>query len=112
MGLPYAFAQGGMLTSVVSIVVISLIATFCVHMLVDAKRSLSGANVQTFSDVGQATFGRAGRLVVVLALGFSQLGFCVAYLIFIGENVHDLYRAGGGVGKRVSGPGCCCACPR
>ena len=36
--------------------------------------------------------GRKGKLAVELALVVSQAGFCVAYVLFIGENVADVIR--------------------
>ena len=41
----------------------------------------------TYSDVGYAACGNAGRLLVDVTLLVSQVGFCCSYLIFIARNL-------------------------
>ena len=43
-----------------------------------------------FNDVGQICLGRVGPYLVDFFLVFTQVGFCVAYFIFIGNAIHDI----------------------
>jgi proton-coupled amino acid transporter len=45
-----------------------------------------------YGDVGAYAFGRAGELVVNLALLLTQFGYCTGYLIFLAQTIHDLTR--------------------
>lgn len=44
----------------------------------------------TFEDIGQYLYGFWGRFAVDLCLLCSQVGFCVMYQIFLGDNIHGL----------------------
>ena len=48
------------------------------------------AQTITFEDVGFFTFGKWGKLGVDICLLSSQLGFCIVYTIFVGDNMHTL----------------------
>jgi len=45
----------------------------------------------TYSDVAYAAIGHGGRLLIDVCLIVSQIGFCVAYLIFICENLKNYF---------------------
>lgn len=44
----------------------------------------------TYGDLGQIAFGAAGRQLVDVLICISQIGCCVAYLIFLGQNVSSV----------------------
>jgi len=50
LGLPYAYARGGMLAAMIGMVVVSAMSTVCVFLLLDCKRLLPG-HVRTFGEV-------------------------------------------------------------
>ena len=52
--------------------------------------------VYSFREIGEFAYGRWGRLAVDVNLVASQLGFCIAYMSFISENMHEVV---GGVGR-------------
>lgn len=86
LGLPYAYAQGGMLAAMTGMGVVSIMSTICVFLLLDCKKKLTG-RVRTFGDVGYGALGRTGHILVELTVVLSQLGFSCAYLIFVSQNL-------------------------
>jgi amino acid permease len=40
--------------------------------------------------MGKKLYGKPGEITVNIALWMSQLGFCVGYVFFIKENIHDI----------------------
>jgi len=61
-------------------------------ILVDCKSLLEGQGKQVrgYGDIGFAIGGEKGSLMVDILLVITQTAFCVAYLIFIGENLSSL----------------------
>lgn len=45
----------------------------------------------TFRDIGDLAFGGWGKYAVDVSLVMSQLGFCTAYVAFIGENMNGVF---------------------
>ena len=86
LGLPYAYAQGGMLAAMAGMISVSVMSTLCVFLLLDCKHKLTG-RVRTFGDVGFGAMGRTGHIIVELTVVLSQLGFSCAYLIFVSQNL-------------------------
>jgi proton-coupled amino acid transporter len=105
--MPYAFKNGGVWLGLVALLIIALITMHCVALLIKCKRRLIQQlkqknrqeglpthdiekQVNTYGDVGRMTMGPAGTIITSMLLVFTQCGFCCAYLIFIGENMHDM----------------------
>lgn len=86
LGLPYAYAQGGMLAAMMGMAMVSIMSTLCVFLLLDCKKKLTG-RVRTFGDVGYGALGRTGHILVEVTVVSSQLGFSCAYLIFVSQNL-------------------------
>jgi proton-coupled amino acid transporter len=55
-----------------------------------ANGSLSGLADMDYGELAMHAFGRPGWWAVQLAIVFSQVGFCCAYLIFITKNLETL----------------------
>lgn len=45
----------------------------------------------SYGDIGEAAFGSNGKLIVNIALCFTQTGFCCVYMIFLGNNLHSIF---------------------
>jgi len=74
-----------------------LLATFCIHMLLDTKEILSereGRTICSFSEIAYLSAGKRGKLMVDVACVSSQLGFCCVYYVFIGQNMALIYDFG------------------
>lgn len=90
LGLPYTFKQSGWVTGSLALAFIGVASFHNMMLLVKAKRKLESEGndkVQSYSDLGFVAYGEFGRVIVDLAILLSQGGFCVAYFIFIGENL-------------------------
>ncbi|CAM6112242.1 unnamed protein product [Calypogeia fissa] len=72
LSTPYALAQGGWL----SMVFLLLFAVICVYTGILLRRCLdTDSAILTYPDIGQAAFGRKGRLLVSVLLYFEL--YCI-----------------------------------
>jgi proton-coupled amino acid transporter len=93
LGLPYAFAQGKFIVANVATVLCSVLSLYCIWLLLEAHAALPG-NVTSLEDIVQASFGgrrtRIGRATfyfVQFIIAFTQTGFSIAYVIFVGQSI-------------------------
>lgn len=95
LGLPYAFKQSGWLQGLLILAGTSAAMYYCMMLLVWSRRHLErNGNVDsitTFSELGLHSFGHVGQILVDTMMLLSQGGFCIAYLIFIGENLASVF---------------------
>eukprot|EP00250_Pteridium_aquilinum_P011730 c20268_g1_i2 orf=511-1884(+) len=97
LGLPYTFKRTGWLLSTVAIVAIGIACYYCMMLLVWSRKRLerdADHHVDTFSDLSFLLYGKWGRFAVDFMIVLSQGAFCVAYLIFIGENLASVFSNG------------------
>ena len=45
---------------------------------------------KSFGDLGQIIYGDKCRQTILASIAISQMGFCCAYYIFVGQNLRDL----------------------
>lgn len=90
LGLPYAFKRSGTVEGAVFLVMIAFLSWHAIMTLLQTRRFLVESRHEraaTYGDVAEAAYGQLGRTTVNLLLVLSQTGFCVAYLVFIGQNL-------------------------
>ncbi|TMW62007.1 hypothetical protein Poli38472_009500 [Pythium oligandrum] len=100
LGFPYAFKQTGILLGLVIIITIASITAFCMLLIVECKykvKSRYGVTATTYGEIGRALMGAKGEWLVNSSLILAQVGFSVAYLLFISENVHAYF----GIAKQL-----------
>ncbi|KAL6047357.1 hypothetical protein QOT17_021687 [Balamuthia mandrillaris] len=92
LGMPYGFKQGGLLSGVLTLLVVAVFSNYCMRVLIACKNRArsQGHRVCDFEHLGRLVLGTFGHWFVVIALVFTQLGFCIAYVIFIAENMHAI----------------------
>lgn len=78
-----AFANGGLLFSVIMISVVALVSLYSFLLLVRTKFVVSGS----FGDIGGALYGPWMRYLILFSIVVSQIGFVSAYTIFVAENL-------------------------
>ena len=77
--MPKDFVNGGWLFSSACILV-SLGATlYCATLLLECRAKFGGS----FPEIGQAVYGKWGKILVDISLVSSQYGFVTAYIYFI-----------------------------
>ncbi|KAI3812115.1 hypothetical protein L1987_16821 [Smallanthus sonchifolius] len=97
LGLPYTFMRTGWITGFVMIFAVSALAYRGMMLLIHTRRKLESpltySRINSFGDLGFAVCGPVGRLAVDLMIIASQAGFCVGYLIFIGNTLAHLFNS-------------------
>ncbi len=97
LSAPYAFYKAGWTLGILILTIIAAITFHCCALIIRCKHSAAARiNARTgedmasifkrmqFPDIGREAFGQPGYIVVTIALGVSQAGFCIGYLIFMG----------------------------
>ncbi|CAL9733218.1 vacuolar amino acid transporter 4 [Monosporozyma servazzii] len=82
--LPKAFSNGGLFFSMAMLVFFGTYSYWCYYILVKAKEM---TNVSSFGDIGLKLYGPWLRIIILFALGSTQIGFAGAYMIFTGKNL-------------------------
>lgn len=103
LGLPYAFAKAGWLSGLILLFVAAILSYWGMMLLVFSRRKMEESRpdcppIATFGDLGFQLYGSRAYAFIDILLCLSQGGFCVAYLIFIGENVSSIF--GGNSSKK------------
>ncbi|TKW31241.1 hypothetical protein SEVIR_2G092700v4 [Setaria viridis] len=98
LGLPYAFSTAGWLAGSVGVAAAGFATLYCMLLLVDCRDKLEEDETEecyhghyTYGDLGERCFGTVGRCLTEILILVSQAGGSVAYLIFIGQNLHSIF---------------------
>lgn len=84
--LPRSFYNGGMTFSIITLLLVAVIALYCMLLLVECHHMVGGS----FGDIGKRLYGPYARYAVMGSIILSQLGFCCAYTIFVAKTVREL----------------------
>lgn len=95
LGLPYTFMKSGWLCTLLILAAVAALSFYGMLLLVRCRAALHAQRgdavpIGTYGELGLQVGGAPGMVLVDLMLLCSQCGFCVAYLIFIGQNVSSL----------------------
>ncbi|OLY83111.1 Vacuolar amino acid transporter 3 [Smittium mucronatum] len=85
--LPKSFHNGGLLFSIVLMIVVAYLALHCMLLLVECHSKLK----MSYGDIGYHLMGEKVRTVVLGSIVISQIGFCCAYSIFVATNTRFLF---------------------
>eukprot|EP01018_Ginkgo_biloba_P000649 Gb_13285 [translate_table: standard] len=94
LGLPYTFMRTGWLVGLLILFSVGAISYYCMMMLVFSKRKMMSdgiTKINSYGVLGYYLYGNLGKGVVDFLVVFSQAGFCVGYLIFIGNTVSSIF---------------------
>jgi len=93
LGLPYAFMKSGLLGACIVLPITGTAATYAMMLLVACKKELErkGKRVTNFGDIGFNVMGKRGAVLIDFLVVFTQVSFCCAYLLFIGNNLNTVF---------------------
>jgi len=87
--LPKAFRNGGLLFSLVTLVLVSLVSSVAFHLLLQCRAIHGGG----YGEIGQAISGRRMRYIILGSITLSQIGFVCAGIIFTAQNLDSFLQA-------------------
>lgn len=91
LGLPYTFKRTGWVMGALMLFSVAFLTYYCMMLLVYSRRKIEShlkvSQISSFGDLGFAVCGPIGRLAVDAMIVLSQAGFCISYLIFIGNTL-------------------------
>ncbi|KAK9761175.1 hypothetical protein K7432_014108 [Basidiobolus ranarum] len=87
--LPKAFSNGGLVVAIAVLFVVAVITSVAMLLLVKVRLQVPG----DFGAIGEKIYGRPMKIVVMISITISQIGFCCAYFIFVAQNLNDLTRS-------------------
>lgn len=103
LAMPAAVHQAGLWLGTIGIAVIGFIAIHCMHLLVECSHTLCkrlGHSDLDYAEVAEKSFttgpyklrkfDKLSRLLVIIFLNITQMGFCCVYILFIAENVQQV----------------------
>lgn len=92
LGLPFAFSVFGLGGALIVMPIIGAVSTYAMVIIVSCKIALEkqGKLVRGYGDIGFGVSGRPGAIAVDSMIVLTQVAFCCAYLIFIGENANSV----------------------
>ncbi|KAL5740573.1 hypothetical protein ACOSQ2_029753 [Xanthoceras sorbifolium] len=88
LAIPYAVREGGWL-SLILLFFFGCISGYTGILLKQCLESSPG--LKTYPDIGQAAFGKGGRLVIAIILYTELYAACVEYLIMMTDNLSSLF---------------------
>ncbi|KAI8365759.1 transmembrane amino acid transporter protein-domain-containing protein [Blakeslea trispora] len=81
--LPGSFLSGGLVLSIILMIVLAVICCIAFQILVKAQQSIGGS----YGDVAEHLYGPYLKHLIQFFLCISQIGFVCSYMIFISENI-------------------------
>mmetsp|Transcript_15290 Transcript_15290/g.33115 ORF Transcript_15290/g.33115 Transcript_15290/m.33115 type:complete len:550 (-) Transcript_15290:601-2250(-) len=93
LGLPFAVKKVGVAGAVMVMCFVAGTSLHCMFLVADLKVFLTEERkklIKTYGDIGYYAMGRLGSVLVDSFIVLTQTGFCIAYLIFISQTLHDL----------------------
>lgn len=82
--LPSAFANGGLLFSIIMLSFFGFYSYWCYYILI---RSKVATKVSSFGDIGMKLYGPWMKYNILTSLILTQLGFSAAYVVFTCKNL-------------------------
>ncbi|XP_009629537.1 amino acid transporter AVT3B-like [Nicotiana tabacum] len=103
LGLPYTFMRTGWITGLVTLFSVAALTYHGMMLLIHTRKRLDlsligDSKISSFGDLGFVVCGPIGRFAVDVMIVLAQVGFCIGYLIFIGNTLSHLLSLSKGFG--------------
>lgn len=89
LATPSAFQKIGIIGANVGMVFVAGLAYYTMALQIKAVEKVD-RGIRSYSELGYAVLGGSAKMFLDICLVFSQLGFCIAYLIFIGNQMDQV----------------------
>lgn len=108
--LPAAVRTAGLASAAFVTLAMGVVTLWCMLLVLDVSHHLRqrGYTIRGLGDIGFIVGGWKAQIACDVSVVMSQLGFCIGYCVFVGENVQAIiYEAyGGRAGKPGAGADC------
>ena len=84
LATPASFGQVGIIAGCMGMILIGVIAMYTMQLQIAAAVKTPGP-INNYSELGIAVLGERGKFIVDFCILSSQIGFAIAYLLFIGN---------------------------
>lgn len=94
MYVAFAFLQAGLIRGTLGLIFIAFVTEHCCLLLVEVKGQMpvreNRKKPPTYGDIAKFVGGKPLQAIINFALMLTQFGYCVGYLIFMSQTVHDV----------------------
>lgn len=91
LSLPGALNNAGWF-GIFFFILLAMASNFTAQLLIACMHSIEGRRLTTYEEIGEAVWGRAGKILVGVFQVLQLFGVCVIFLILIGLNLQALAR--------------------
>ena len=82
LALPYAYKTAGLGLSLIVVLLVAILTSYCFFLLLATAEDKAGANKVSLQKLAQEVLGDRGKYAVQISMMIMQLGCCVGILIF------------------------------
>jgi len=86
--LPYMFQEGGLVFSLIILALTAVLSLANMLLLLDCCEKKKG---DTYGIIAKTAFGPLAKLAVETSIAVSQMGYCVAYFTYVGQNLQTFF---------------------
>jgi vesicular inhibitory amino acid transporter len=91
--MPYTLYAGGLILGILTILFCSWLSYYCSIILIRSMEARP-AQVRNYSDLGEVTFGRTGRIVISVVFFVELFACAAAYVVLIGDTLMQIFPGG------------------
>lgn len=89
LATPAAIRKVGIIGGTLGIIACGIINMYTMELQIRCQEKV-GRKITSYSELGLAVLGKRGKAFVDFCMTVSQIGFCIAYLIFVGKQLDQV----------------------
>jgi solute carrier family 36 (proton-coupled amino acid transporter) len=90
LSLPYGFLMGGLVASPILLLIVGTFSVYCSILLVQCRNRLRDKQANSYGLITREVYGLPGIIFVEFFLLLTQVGVCVAFVVFIASNLANI----------------------